>query len=100
VTLLVRPRRLLCTRVCRCRLHAASGRSAPFVVHKDDIAERIAAIGCSICTSLPAITFASSGTNGPAALAKTATVHTYADKPPLLDSPQEGTYRQLEPYEV
>jgi hypothetical protein len=58
---------------CYARVYADAGCMLPqdgprhSLCSNDDMAKRIAAIGCSICTSLPTITFAPSGTNGPVA---------------------------------
>jgi hypothetical protein len=58
---------------CYSRVYADAGCMLPqagprhSLCTNDDMAKRIAAIGCSICTSLPTITFAPSGTNGPVA---------------------------------
>jgi hypothetical protein len=58
---------------CYARVYADAGCMLPqtgprhSLCTNDDMAKRIAAIGCSICTSLPTITFAPVGTNGPVA---------------------------------
>jgi hypothetical protein len=56
---------------CYARVYADAGCMLPqagprhSLCTNDDMAKRIAAIGCSICASSPTITFAPSGTNGP-----------------------------------
>jgi hypothetical protein len=58
---------------CYARVYADAGCRLPqagplhSLCTSDGMAQRIAATGCSICTSLPTITFAPSGTNGPVA---------------------------------